>query len=111
LWAVVKDCRASAVRPFVREAKVIFRAEAGPIVLLIWEILRMVEREGEISGEEGRRWGPEMGMRGFDQVESVGLRRGGPPIMPPSRARIAGEVKRAWISRAVAGLMALRLRK
>lgn len=51
-----------------------------------------------------------MGRRGFVHALVLGLRRGGPPIMPPSRERIAGEevVKREWMLRAVEGLMALR---
>lgn len=54
---MVKDCSARAVRPFVREAKLIFRAEAGPMRGEMWVMFRMVEREGVVSsssGEEGR---------------------------------------------------------
>jgi hypothetical protein len=43
---VVKDCNASAVRPFVREAKLIFKAEAGPISGEMWVMLRVVRSSG-----------------------------------------------------------------
>lgn len=66
---MVKDWIASAVKPFVREAKQHFRPEAVPMVSATCLELRIVERREPDFGAWVSGKGPEVGMEGRAQAE------------------------------------------
>jgi hypothetical protein len=116
LLAVVNAWIANAVNPFAVLAKQHLSPEATPISSEMWFRPRAAESSANDGAEHGR--GPEMGILGLDQfVEIVGLgdsslefRRGGPPMMPPSKKLIVGDfwAKRSPIVRALRGEMAFK---
>lgn len=114
-----------AMKPLVVLAKHIFRADAAPIWGEMCLVLRVVERWVPDLGADARAWGPDVGMLGLVQlplkcwgvdivvmVSVEDWRRGAPPMIPPSIAIAEdGSWKRAAISRALRGEIALSSRK
>jgi hypothetical protein len=123
---VVKACVQRAVKPLVVLAKHIFRPEAVPIWEEMCLVFRVVARWAPDLGAEARECGPDVVMLGL--VHCVELkcwgvdivvvvsdevwRRGASPMIPPSIAIAEdGSWKRAAISRALRGEIALSSRK
>lgn len=119
--AVVNAWIHSAVKPLVVVAKQHFRPLAMPTSSEMCLRLRVLLKWTKEAGTE--EMDPEMGMLGLDQVDGesavieaeveADFCAGGPPMMPPSRHLMAGDlvVKISAMLRALLGEMALRSRK